>query len=112
MLVIDSTPVLTVSDSIPLLRDISGVVLVARVNRTSREAIKRLREVIDSAGGNALGVVATHAPSGGLYVARGYGYEAAYAEVSNREEAHSRWLDKVIRKNADEAEQATASKSD
>jgi capsular exopolysaccharide synthesis family protein len=112
ILIIDSTPILTVSDSIPILRDISGVVLVARVNRTSREAIKRLREVVDSAGGNALGVVATHAPSGGLYVARGYGYEAAYAQISSREEAHARWLDKVVRKNGDDAERATASKSD
>ena len=112
MLIIDSTPILTVSDSIPILRDISGTVLVARVNKTSREAIKRLREVIDSAGGNALGVVATHAPSGGLYVARGYGYEAAYAEINSREEAHARWLSKVVRNDGDDAERATASKSD
>jgi len=79
ILVIDSTPMLTVSDSMPLLQLISGVVLVARVNQTSREAMSRLRSVVDSAGGRPLGVVATGSATGGLYVASGYGYETAYA---------------------------------
>jgi capsular exopolysaccharide synthesis family protein len=79
MVLIDSTPLLSVSDSMPLLGSVSGVVLVGRVNRTSREAIARLRFVVDTAGGHALGVVATGAKRGGLYVASGYGYEADYA---------------------------------
>jgi capsular exopolysaccharide synthesis family protein len=78
IVIIDSTPLLTVSDSMPLLRAVSGVVLVARVNRTSREAIARLRTVVDSAGGKPLGVVTTGTRRGGLYVAPGYGYESAY----------------------------------
>jgi polysaccharide biosynthesis transport protein len=75
ILLVDSTPLLTVSDSMPLLRSVSGIVLIGRVNRTSRDAISRLRAVVQSAGGKALGVVATGAQSGGLYVARGYRYD-------------------------------------
>jgi capsular exopolysaccharide synthesis family protein len=81
IVLIDSSPLLTVSDSMAVVRAVSGVMLIARVNHTSREAIRRLREVVDSAGGNALGVVATAAASGGLYVAAGYGYETAYAST-------------------------------
>lgn len=79
LVLIDSTPLLTVSDSMPLLPAVSGVVLVARLNRTSREAMARLKFVVDSAGGHAFGVVVTGTTDGGLYVAPGYGYEAAYA---------------------------------
>jgi Mrp family chromosome partitioning ATPase len=86
MVVIDSTPLLTVSDSMPLLRAVSGIVLVGRINRTSREALARLRFVVESAGGHALGVVATGARRGGLYVAPGYGYEVEY---SGAEDAHA-----------------------
>jgi tyrosine-protein kinase len=78
MLIIDSTPLLTVSDSMPIIPVVSGVLLVARVNRSSREAVARLRYVVDSAGGHPIGVVATGAKGGGLYVAAGYGYESAY----------------------------------
>ena len=61
------------------------MVLVARVKkRTSRDAIARLRFVIESAGGNPLGVVATGARSGGLYAAPGYGYESAYASMNGQ----------------------------
>ena len=38
--------------------------------------------------------------------------EAAYAEVSNREEAHARWLEKVIHKDGDDGQRASASKFD
>jgi capsular exopolysaccharide synthesis family protein len=78
IVLIDSSPLLTVSDSMPLVPLVSGVVLIARLNRTSRDAMTRLRFVVRAAGGNALGVVTTGAASGGLYVAPGYGYETAY----------------------------------
>jgi succinoglycan biosynthesis transport protein ExoP len=78
IVLIDSSPLLTVSDSMPLLPLVSGVILIARVNRTSRDAMARLRVVVRAAGGNALGVVTTAAATGGLYAAPGYGYESAY----------------------------------
>ncbi len=74
IVVIDSTPLLTVSDSIPLIEVVSGVVAVARLNSTSKDAVKRLERVISNAGGTLLGTVATGANTSGLYGRYGYGY--------------------------------------
>jgi len=73
-IVIDSTPLLPVSDAIPLLDQASGTVVVGRVNRTTREALHRLRHVLGTAQAHVLGVVATGAAGQGLYEYGGYGY--------------------------------------
>jgi Mrp family chromosome partitioning ATPase len=59
-----------VSDAVPLLESVSGTVLVAKVGATTRDALHRLRQVIETARGNVLGVVATGSAGAGLY---GYG---------------------------------------
>lgn len=59
LLIIDSPAALAVSDAVPLMRAVSGIVLVARMNRSSRDTIGRLQKIIASAQGNLLGVVAT-----------------------------------------------------
>lgn len=74
LLIVDSTPLLTVSDSLPLVDVVSGIVLIARVNETSKDAVKRLQSVIDNAGGTVLGSVATGTASTALYGGYGYGY--------------------------------------
>jgi len=75
IVVLDTPPILAVSDAIPLLDDVSGTVLVARVDYSSRDALQRAAQVISAAGGSLLGAVATGTPAAGLY-----GYEdSAYA---------------------------------
>jgi Mrp family chromosome partitioning ATPase len=59
LVIIDSPAALAVSDPLPLMPVVSGVVLVARMNRSSRVVVKRLQRVIEAAGGTSLGVVAT-----------------------------------------------------
>jgi non-specific protein-tyrosine kinase len=81
LVLLDSTPLLTVSDSLPLLEAVSGVVLIARVNSTTHESLIRLRRIVATAGGEALGVVATGVSGGGLYTGYGYGY--GYTAESN-----------------------------
>jgi capsular exopolysaccharide synthesis family protein len=71
IVIIDTPPILHVSDAVPLLERVSGIVVVARLDFTSKDAVARLRQVIDSARGDVLGTVATGAKSSGLY---GYGY--------------------------------------
>lgn len=71
VVIVDTTPALAVSDTIPLYRDVSGIVMVARLNGTRRDAIGRLQRIIDASGAKLLGVVATGTPDTGLY---GYGY--------------------------------------
>lgn len=74
LVIVDSTPLLTVSDSLPLVEVVSGTVLVARVNETSKDAVKRLQSVIANAGGTLLGSVATGTAASASYGGYGYGY--------------------------------------
>ena len=71
IVIIDTPAALAVSDALPLMRSVTGVVLIARMNRTTRQTIRRLQKIIDSAHGRLLGVVATG-------VAAGPGYEHYY----------------------------------
>jgi capsular exopolysaccharide synthesis family protein len=82
LVVIDSTPLLTVSDSIPLIELVSGIVAVARLDSTSKDAVRRLESVISNAGGTLLGTVATGATTAGLYGRYGY----AYSDYASRQQ--------------------------
>jgi capsular exopolysaccharide synthesis family protein len=73
LVVVDSAAALAVSDTLPLLQAASGVVLVARLNRSTKSAVRRLVQVITSASGTILGVVVTGASARGGYE-YGYGY--------------------------------------
>ncbi len=55
IVIVDTPPLLHVSDAIPLVERVSGVVAVAKVGSTHREALLRLRQVIDIARGRAPG---------------------------------------------------------
>lgn len=76
LVVVDSAAALAVSDTLPLLQAASGVVLIARLNRSTKSAIRRLQQVITAASGTILGVVVTGASArgGDEY---GYGYAPA-----------------------------------
>jgi tyrosine-protein kinase len=78
IVILDTPPLLNVSDAIPLLERVSGSIVVARIGYTGREAVRRLKQVIETAGGTLLGGVATGAATAGLY---GYGSDY-YDEVS------------------------------
>jgi polysaccharide biosynthesis transport protein len=71
LVVVDAPPALQVSDAVPLFRQVSGVVLIGRIDTTTRQAVRRLVSVVETSGGSALGVVATGVRAARLY---GYGY--------------------------------------
>ena len=77
LVLIDTAPVLVVSDAFPLFDQVAGIVAVARLEQTPREAITRAVEVAATAGGRVLGMVATGARQGG----DGYGYGYAYGQA-------------------------------
>ena len=81
LVIIDSTPLLTVSDSLPLVEIVSGVVVVARLDVTSKDSLNRLERVISNADGTLLGWVATGASTTGMY---GYGYGYGYRDYGYR----------------------------
>jgi capsular exopolysaccharide synthesis family protein len=59
LVIVDSVAALAVSDALPLLQSVSGCVVIARMNRSSRAAVRRLQKMLGSAHGTVLGVVVT-----------------------------------------------------
>ncbi len=77
LVIVDTAATLAVSDSLPLIQAASGIVIIVRMNRSSRAAVRRLLKVIASTHGTVMGTVAT-ATSTATY---GYGGDGYY-EVS------------------------------
>jgi len=77
LVLIDTPAALAVSDVLPLLPSVSGVVIVARLNRTTTAAIRRMQQTIATANGIALGVVATGTAGREGYEGYSYGYYEA-----------------------------------
>ena len=59
LVVIDTPSPSVVPDAMPLLRLVNGTVIVARMNRTTRDAARHLREQLEQLQSPTLGVVAT-----------------------------------------------------
>jgi capsular exopolysaccharide synthesis family protein len=81
LIVIDTAPVGVVSDAFPLLRKVDGVIVVARLGQTTRDAAERMRDQLGRLEAPLLGVVAN-----GVKLKRrgkygyGYGYYGPAAE--------------------------------
>jgi receptor protein-tyrosine kinase/non-specific protein-tyrosine kinase len=79
LVILDTTPVLMVSDAFPLLEKVSGVVALARLDGTPRAALRRLVHIVSSVGGQILGLVATDGKRL-IKTSYGYGYGYGYGE--------------------------------
>jgi polysaccharide biosynthesis transport protein len=62
-IIIDTPPTSLFGDALPLMRLVSGVLIVARVDLTTRDAARQLREQLDSVGARVLGVVQNGTPA-------------------------------------------------
>jgi Mrp family chromosome partitioning ATPase len=79
VVLLDSPPLLTVSDAVPLVELADGVVVVARLGRTTRAAAHRTVDLLERIpGARVLGVVADDLSrqefGAGAYGYYGYGY--------------------------------------
>ena len=63
VVVIDSPPAAVLSDTLALVSQVSGVIVVSAVGRTTLEAIRDCVRSIGLLGGNMLGVIANFAPA-------------------------------------------------
>ncbi len=77
LVVIDTAPVGVVADAFPLLGKVDGVIVVARMEQTTRDSAEHLREQLDRLEAPVLGVVANAVKlrRGRKY---GYGYYGGY----------------------------------
>jgi succinoglycan biosynthesis transport protein ExoP len=77
LVIIDSPPASVVSDAIPLMRLVSGAVIVSRIGVTTRDAARHLREQLRKLKAPVLGVIANAMPTNGRgYYGYAYGYYA------------------------------------
>lgn len=67
LVIVDTPAALAVSDAVPLMQHVSGIVLVARMNRSTKETVRRLHKIVVSAHGHLLGIVATGVTAGPGY---------------------------------------------
>ena len=87
VVILDTSPILTVSDAVPLLDQVEAVLFVARLGMTTREAAERLTDLGRRVPNmNLVGVVVndmrdSYVDEGYSYYSQ-YGYEYAHSEAS------------------------------
>jgi polysaccharide biosynthesis transport protein len=78
LVVIDTAPVGVVADAYPLLKQVDGVILIARMNKTTRDSAQHLREQLARLNTPVLGVVANAVKRNRNSRRYGYGYYGGY----------------------------------
>jgi polysaccharide biosynthesis transport protein len=74
LVIVDTPPTSVVSDAVPLVGEVDGVIVVARLGKTDREAIVHLRNQLTNLGAPVLGIVVNGVRSSRTY-GYGYGYD-------------------------------------
>lgn len=81
LVVVDAPPLSVVPDAIPLIRQVSGVIVVSRLGKSTRDAASHMRDQLEHLGATTLGVVVNSVQaSDGFY---SYAYRAAESYVSS-----------------------------
>ncbi len=85
LVLLDAPPLLPVSDSLLMSRNVDGVIMVAAAGATTKESLARAVAGIEQVGGNVIGVVLVGVKEESLYGQYGYGYRTNKegAEVEN-----------------------------
>lgn len=78
---VDSPPLLLVSDGISLAKQVDGVIITARVNETTREEARQVRSILERVGAHPIGIVV-----GGLKAKRQYYYKYGYYQQESAAE--------------------------
>jgi polysaccharide biosynthesis transport protein len=91
LIVIDTAPLLLVADATPLLRSVSGVLAVASLGETKRDALQFLAKQLKQVDAPVLGLVANRVLA--QDVAGGYGYGYGYRSSEQRSSPDAAFLD-------------------
>nr|MBA2633680.1 CpsD/CapB family tyrosine-protein kinase [Chloroflexota bacterium] len=82
LVVIDTPPTSVVSDAIPLVQEVSGVLVIGRLGQTTREAAVRLASQLQNLQARVFGIVVNDAPrSEAAYYYDGYSFERPETET-------------------------------
>jgi succinoglycan biosynthesis transport protein ExoP len=85
--IIDTPPAAVVSDAIPLVTTVSGVVIVVRIQRSRRDAADHLREQLTNLGAPVLGLVVNGAATRGNYYYGPTGVERVFEDAPDKARA-------------------------
>ena len=86
LVVVDTAPLGVVSDAFPLLRQVDGAIVVARMDKSTRDSAEHMREQLGRLEAPVLGIVANgiKVRRGGKY---GYGYYGGYYQRASESSA-------------------------
>jgi capsular exopolysaccharide synthesis family protein len=87
--ILDSPPVLAVTDAVILSRVVDGTILVVRAGRTAREALHRARGALAAVNANLLGVVLNDVDLRNPHYYGHYGYASHYHGPATAQERRS-----------------------
>jgi polysaccharide biosynthesis transport protein len=73
LIVIDTAPIVSVPDAVPLLAHVRGVIVIGRLGSTPRAALARLKEQLETVDAPTVGVVVNSVGKDAVY-GHGYGY--------------------------------------
>lgn len=96
LVIIDTPPLLPVSDGLTLAANVDAVLLVARMRQTTRRQLMRAAEEIRKVKAELIGVVGNAASSGDLASSYGYGYGGYGDSYVSRAKAGRRAEDEVL----------------
>lgn len=74
LIVIDTPPIVSIPDAVPLLPYVGGVIVIGRLGSTPRAALVRLKEQLDTVDAPTLGAVVNAVGKNASYIGYGYGY--------------------------------------
>lgn len=83
LVVIDASPTVVISDAIPLAKQVSGVLVVARLGMSIRPAVQQLRRQLENLNVPVLGVVVNSMTSSVARYGYGYGSQQAASAAAN-----------------------------
>jgi receptor protein-tyrosine kinase len=83
LVIIDTAPTAVVSDAIPLVTKVSGVIVVTRLGKSTRTAMQQLRRQLENLDAPTLGVVVNSMKSEAAGYGYGYGYGSAPDAAAN-----------------------------
>ncbi len=102
LVVIDTPPTFVVPDAVPLVKQVSGVIVVARLGLTMRDTARKLRDQLGNLGAPTLGLVVNSVQH--WRDRYGYVYESGLSPNGGRESGDAKGVRRLLRRTDGDAD--------
>jgi len=86
-ILIDSPPIIAVTDAAVLSKEVDGTILVVAANQTNKDALKRAKGLLDNIKTNLIGIVLNGVEINGIYGSYYYYYHHYYAKPGKKKKS-------------------------